>query len=701
MSRTTAAPGWSSPAGQPSSPQAWSSQPAPVRALQSMGLQTAKPPQPLSNRYEAAPLDFEVVDPERVPWCRPPAVKVMKKGPGKLLRFVLGDGDGEGEQGLYQLGRGEPSQGGKIYFDRDLRRRLEVINYTPPPGTLGIDRFGLPAPALPYFVRDVHGSWKPAKASRWMYTTADPPAGTKVGDIAPRPRPEDLPVGEIALSKGKDKAVEKGKGASEGSDQGGAASSISDYGALTWSEVAGDPPSSNVLVVSGLEGTMASITEGEGLAKLIALQAQPVSMIRSQGQTFLEMVDVSAALRAVHPLRRLWPQAVVEFTPKDVMDRAWEQFDELWMPEVEEGEVTSMDVDVPSVQPGLINDPRPETNNQSQEASSSSWEPKSGSVAADPWGRDSGPWGNWDTSPFQDWTVASATSGWDLPGLEDWSARETGRELPPSHLTAPSRTGSEEVSRAAPAAEADQSNERATSTTVVGGGHLGVVPAAPEAAPIHPPVPRIETTSKAVSTLPDTLPSRVAPIPSTPASNAQHQVARVIKPLPTGPRAHRQARATPSAPSLFAAARTNTPCETPGTSGPLSASSPPALLSRLRDPRPLLGRLSSPSLPDAPVRSLLERIASNSGSSQDTREPSTDLTPPRVVKRKSAKRRERDVARAIRRQGRLLSQATEPIVCDTPMATASVAAAHSPTDDRDEDMVSLGEDCDFDDKTGL
>ncbi|KAJ7196548.1 hypothetical protein GGX14DRAFT_403263 [Mycena pura] len=685
--------------------------PPAAQASKSLGLETAKPPQPLHNKYEAAPLDFEVVDPDRVPWCRPPPVRAMKKGAGKLLRFVLGNDDGEGEQGMYQLGRGEPSVGGKIYFDRDLRRRLEVTDYTPPPGTLGIDRFGLPAPVLPYFVRDVHSNWKPVKASRWMYLSADPPAGTKAGDVAPRPRPEDLPIGEVASSKGKDRAMETEQEVPAEGDHVDAASSVSDYGTLTWTEVAGDPPSSNVLVVSGMEGTMASITEGEGLATLIgkdtgsgqpagfagrvgrtliALQAQPVSIIRSQGQTFFDMVDVSAALRAVYPLRRLWPQAVVEFTPKDVMDRAWERLDELWMPEVEEGEVTSMDVDVPLVQPGPVNESRLETANRSHEASPSSWKSKSGSVAADSWGRDSGPWGEWDASPFDDWTVASATSGWDLPGPGDWSARETGRELPPSHLAEPSFRGSEEVSRTAITTEAGQSDERATSTAAVSSGHSGAVaeetirPPAPRVATaskaVTPPSPspRAEATSKAASTLSDALSSHVAPIQSTSASSAQHRVPRVIKPLPTGPRAHRPASTTPSAPSLPAATRT----DTPSASGPVSASSPPALLSRLRDPRPLLGRLSSRSLPDAPVKSLLERIASTSGCSPGIREPSSDIAPPRAVKRKSAKRRERDVARAIRRQGRVLSQVTEPIVCDTPMATTSVAAAPSSTGDK-------------------
>ncbi|KAJ7201551.1 hypothetical protein GGX14DRAFT_399895 [Mycena pura] len=426
--------GWRSSPTRASPPKAWASQQAPAAEACSKpaGLPTSKPPQPMHNQYEAAPLDFEVVDPGRVAWCRPPMVRAMKKGPGKPQRFVLGDDEGEGEQGMYQLGRGEPS-GGKIYFDRDLRRRLEVVNYTPPSGTLGIDRYGLPAPALSYFVRDASGGWKPVKASRWMYPSADPPAGIRVGDVAPRPRPEDLPIKEVESSqegKGKGKAEEASQEELGKGDQGGVESSESDYGELTWKDVAGDPPSSKVLVVTGLEETVASIAAGKGLETLLAHRAKPVAVVRSQGHTYFELADVSAGLRAVHPLRRLWFQAIVEFTTKETLDRAWERFDELWMPEVEEGEVGDMDVDRPLVQPGAVNEARSAKENNSQETPSCAWDRGDSSVTG-AWGG----WGSgeqWGATCADAWPADPAASGWDLAGPGTWSGSASASMPPPS-----------------------------------------------------------------------------------------------------------------------------------------------------------------------------------------------------------------------------------------------------------------------------
>ncbi|KAJ7201552.1 hypothetical protein GGX14DRAFT_571205 [Mycena pura] len=225
---------------------------------------------------------------------------------------------------------------------------------------------------------------------------------------------------------------------------------------------------------------------------------------------------------------------------------------------------------------------------------------------------------------------------------------------------------------------------------------------------LGPPSPRIEVPT------------------SQPTPAVRHPAQRVIKPLPTGPRALRQsnpvplipppADAVPAGPSVLSSGRASgTAVITASSSSPpdllsrlsafssvrthetavMSASSPspPALLSRLRDPRPLLGRLSSPGPPDPPPQSLLARIASVGGRSPDTREQAPIGAPSRTVKRKSAKRRERDVARAICRQN-ALSQAAEPEV-DAPMDTDSVALPLSqPRDDRDEDMVSLGGDYD-------
>jgi len=134
---------------------------------------------PADPRYAASPLEYEILDPRRVSWLKPPLVQSVPPGKkwskwnfdagSSVIKFV-------GKKGNHRR---------FIYYDRENLRELSFSKpIEQPPGlTSDIKIFGLPAPAVVYAEKFDRG-WRQRKASRWVYPTRMP---GKVGMSATPP----------------------------------------------------------------------------------------------------------------------------------------------------------------------------------------------------------------------------------------------------------------------------------------------------------------------------------------------------------------------------------------------------------------------------------------------------------------------------------------------------------------------------------
>ncbi|KAF8054158.1 hypothetical protein FPV67DRAFT_1683018 [Lyophyllum atratum] len=137
----------------------------------------------------APPVDYVIVDQDRIPWIRPPVVFDSRNLPGQWTKWQLDDHGSLQEMSKRAAKEFEPDEGGVWFYDRHLRREL-YVNPSPVPKGLvsALDIFGRPAPRVAYL--DPYGRQK--KGSHWMYPARFDEGG-RVGKTCPTPEtdPDD------------------------------------------------------------------------------------------------------------------------------------------------------------------------------------------------------------------------------------------------------------------------------------------------------------------------------------------------------------------------------------------------------------------------------------------------------------------------------------------------------------------------------
>ncbi|KAF8059017.1 hypothetical protein FPV67DRAFT_1718100 [Lyophyllum atratum] len=137
----------------------------------------------------AHPLDYVVVDQNRIPWLRPPVVFDSRGLSGQWTKWQFDDHGSLQEMSKRAAKEFEVDEDGDWFYDRHLRRELYIHPSPVPKGLISaLQTFGRPAPRVAYL--NPYG--KQVKGSYWMYPKRFDGKGL-VGKVCPTPEtdPED------------------------------------------------------------------------------------------------------------------------------------------------------------------------------------------------------------------------------------------------------------------------------------------------------------------------------------------------------------------------------------------------------------------------------------------------------------------------------------------------------------------------------
>ncbi|KAJ6456027.1 hypothetical protein C8R47DRAFT_1227998 [Mycena vitilis] len=273
------------------------------------------------DRYQARPLEYQLVDPQRSSWIVPPPIQ-KAKDQGKWTKFELDE--------VHQLpafvrrGAQTEVESSNLWYDRENKRRLYFGHFVPPAGVLDEDRFGAPVPRYPFFAEDGN-KWAPQTASYWMYTTAESPR-RNVGKRAVAPAPSRLPL----LSGGSSGAEEEGKGKMKAAVASGYESEEGAYGMEVDEPDPAEAPS-NVVVVDGLDAQISAV----GFVRLArdafyAGKATPLMVIRAQGRMWTRFENVMQGRGAFGALGRVAQGIEVRFRPEAEFEERAQYTTDVW-----------------------------------------------------------------------------------------------------------------------------------------------------------------------------------------------------------------------------------------------------------------------------------------------------------------------------------------------------------------------------------
>ncbi|KAJ6491301.1 hypothetical protein C8R47DRAFT_1070862 [Mycena vitilis] len=279
------------------------------------------------DKYQARPLEYQSVDPQRSSWIVPPPIQ---KAPdkGKWVKFELDE--------VHQLpafvrrGANAEVESSNLWYDRENKRRLYFGHFVPPEGVLDEDRFGAPVPRYPFFAEDGN-RWAPQPPSNWMYTTPDSPR-YNVGKRAVAPAPARLPL----LTRDGNTAEQAGKGKGKVAEAGEEESEEEEHGMEVDVPNPSDEPSS-VVVLDGLDAQISAVEFARlGRDAFYAGRATPLMIIRAQGRMWLRFETITQGRGAFGALGGVARDIGVQFRPVAEFEERVLYTTDVWYPETDD-----------------------------------------------------------------------------------------------------------------------------------------------------------------------------------------------------------------------------------------------------------------------------------------------------------------------------------------------------------------------------
>ncbi|KAG6913628.1 hypothetical protein DXG01_005494 [Tephrocybe rancida] len=144
---------------------------------------------PVDPKHLPRPLELEEIDPDHVPWIRPP--KIAHPTGGKWSKYTESTDDARNE--CMRKVNADEDLGKYVWYDRDRRRKLGFDSEpeVPPGVTTDVRVFGMPAPNVRYEYQ-THQGFVAEGRSRWIYQSRTPTRQDLVAQIK-RPSKSDLP----------------------------------------------------------------------------------------------------------------------------------------------------------------------------------------------------------------------------------------------------------------------------------------------------------------------------------------------------------------------------------------------------------------------------------------------------------------------------------------------------------------------------
>ncbi|KAJ6454074.1 hypothetical protein C8R47DRAFT_1083197 [Mycena vitilis] len=276
-----------------------------------------------SDRYQARPLEYKSVDPQRESWIVPPPIQ-KAQDKGKWTKFELDE--------VHQLpafvrrGANVEVESSNLWYDRENKRRLYFGHFVPPAGVLDDDRFGAPVPRYPFFAEDGN-KWAPQLASYWMYATQESPRHN-VGKRAVAPAPSRLPLLHGVSSM----EADEGKGKQRAAAPSGYESEEDAYGMEVEVPNPTEAPS-KIVVLDGLDEHISAV-EFVRLARdaFYAGKATPLMVIRAQGRMWMRFESSTQGRGAFGALGRVAQGIEVRFRPEAEFEERALYTTDVWYP---------------------------------------------------------------------------------------------------------------------------------------------------------------------------------------------------------------------------------------------------------------------------------------------------------------------------------------------------------------------------------
>ncbi|KAJ7766533.1 hypothetical protein DFH07DRAFT_955272 [Mycena maculata] len=303
-----------------------------------------------SRSYAAPPLEYQEVDPDRVPWIVPPPVAKAK--PGKWDRFELDELDGN--RAFLYRGKGKQVESRLTFFDRVNRRCLHLGSYQALEGVVEPKVFGMPVPPFPFYHPGLGIKLIPKRASQWMYETPEP-RPEDVGRSLSKVERLELPLCEApnlqesAASEGAGTGDAKGKGkekviAVEDDRQ-------SDYGeGMDVDEPREEEIPSSVVVIDGTDSSVSALMfQAMSAEALGSVRLRAIGVTHGRDRIWLRFASTEEAQRAFGAMGSIASQYSRDlWFPSTTVDAGYGQDTPMPSPEApQEAQPTSRDTSQP------------------------------------------------------------------------------------------------------------------------------------------------------------------------------------------------------------------------------------------------------------------------------------------------------------------------------------------------------------------